>query len=185
MFVGWTSPPAESSSMGRFLNRFRSIPISLWPSPAKIGAPCTCSEPWIHFTEIFTKQKRNALSYFATIMPMRKRGNLDRKTVKSKAEEHTHAAEAPDEKRARLQADQVHHSLARAAETPEQYQMQLQSQQVRQNASRADKTPETRQSRLQEDQVRHTVARAAETPIKLVASLLGLRKHRNVVITLK
>ncbi|GFY57754.1 hypothetical protein TNIN_303261 [Trichonephila inaurata madagascariensis] len=55
-------------------------------------------------------------------MPMRKRGSLGRKTVKSKAVEHTSAAEALDEKRARLQADQVRHSLARAAETPEQYQ---------------------------------------------------------------
>ncbi|GFS92694.1 hypothetical protein TNCV_1161201 [Trichonephila clavipes] len=63
--------------------------------------------------------------------------------------------EAPDEKRARLQADQVRHSLARAAETPEQYQ------------------------------VRHRVARAAETPIQHVVRLLGLRKQRNVAITLK
>ncbi|GFS54908.1 helitron_like_N domain-containing protein [Trichonephila inaurata madagascariensis] len=55
-------------------------------------------------------------------MPMRKRGSLGRKTVKSKAVEHTSAEEAPDEKRARLQADQVRYSLARAAETPKQYQ---------------------------------------------------------------
>ncbi|GFS47998.1 hypothetical protein TNIN_218181 [Trichonephila inaurata madagascariensis] len=47
------------------------------------------------------------------------------KSVKSKAVEHTRAAEVPDEKRARLQADQVRHSLARAAETPEQYQVLL------------------------------------------------------------
>ncbi|GFQ66029.1 hypothetical protein TNCT_602851 [Trichonephila clavata] len=91
-------------------------------------------------------------------MPMRIRGSLGRKTVKSKAVEHTRAAEAPDEKRARLQADQLRHSLARAAETPEQYQ---------------------------EDQVHHRVARAAETPIQHVARLLGLRKQRNVAITLK
>ncbi|GFY43542.1 hypothetical protein TNIN_485821 [Trichonephila inaurata madagascariensis] len=32
-------------------------------------------------------------------MPMRKRGNLGRKTVKSKAVEHTRPAEAPDEKK--------------------------------------------------------------------------------------
>ncbi|GFT11436.1 hypothetical protein TNCV_1144941 [Trichonephila clavipes] len=45
-------------------------------------------------------------------MPMRKRRSLGKKTVKSKAVEHTRAAEAPDEKkRARLQADQVRHSL--------------------------------------------------------------------------
>ncbi|GFY02314.1 hypothetical protein TNCV_3501961 [Trichonephila clavipes] len=46
-------------------------------------------------------------------MPMRKRGSLGRKTIKSKAVEHTRAAEAPDEKRSRLQADQVRHSLLR------------------------------------------------------------------------
>ncbi|GFT08276.1 hypothetical protein TNCV_1438821 [Trichonephila clavipes] len=100
-------------------------------------------------------------------MPMRKRGGgsgLQNSQVK-KAVEHTHAAEAPNEKRARLQADQ--------------------SQQVCQNASRAAETPEKRQSRLQEVQVRHRVAREVETPIQHVASLLGLRKQRNVVITLK
>ncbi|GFQ85540.1 hypothetical protein TNCT_296531 [Trichonephila clavata] len=117
-------------------------------------------------------------------MPMRKRGCLGRKTVKSKAVDHTCATEAPDEKRARLQADQVSHSLARAAETPEQYQVRLQSQ-VRQNASRAAETPEQRQSRLHEDQVHHRVARAAEIPIQHAARLLGLRKQRNVAITLK
>ncbi|GFR26627.1 hypothetical protein TNCT_74501 [Trichonephila clavata] len=84
-----------------------------------------------------------------------------------------------------FQADQVRHSLARAAETPEQYQMRLHSQQVRQNAFRAAETPEQMQSRLHEDQVRHRVARAAETPIQHVARLLGLRKQRNVAITLK
>ncbi|GFX12248.1 retrovirus-related Pol polyprotein from transposon opus [Trichonephila clavipes] len=47
---------------------------------------------------------RNSLSSFATVIHMRKRGSLGRKTVKSKAVEHTCAAEAPDEKRARLQA---------------------------------------------------------------------------------
>ncbi|GFS32424.1 ATP-dependent DNA helicase [Trichonephila inaurata madagascariensis] len=118
-------------------------------------------------------------------MPMRKRGRLSRKTVKSKAVKHTRAAEVPDEKRARLQADQVRHSLARAAETPEQYQVRLQSQQVRQNASRATETPEKRQSRLHEDQVRHRVVRAAETPIQHMVRLLCLRKQRNVAITLK
>ncbi|GFY61493.1 ATP-dependent DNA helicase [Trichonephila inaurata madagascariensis] len=132
---------------GRFLNRFRSIPTSLWPPPAKLSAPCTCSEPWVHFRENFTKAvkrcflKANALHSFVTVMPMKKKGSLGRKTVKSKAVEHTRAAEAPDEKRARLQADQVRHSLARAAETPEQYQVRLQSQQVRQNAPRAAETP--------------------------------------------
>ncbi|GFY59186.1 hypothetical protein TNIN_337961 [Trichonephila inaurata madagascariensis] len=74
-----------------------------------------------------SSSQKNALSSFATVMPMRKRGSLGRKTVKSKAIEHTRAAEAPDEKRARLQTDQVHRSLARAAETPEQYQVRLQS----------------------------------------------------------
>ncbi|GFV42409.1 hypothetical protein TNCV_4311391 [Trichonephila clavipes] len=98
---------------GRFLNRFRSLPTSLWPPPAKSSAPYACSEPWVHFRENFTKQKRNALSSFATVMPMRKWESLGRKKVKSKAVEHTRAAEAPDEKRARLQADQVRHSLAR------------------------------------------------------------------------
>ncbi|GFY41704.1 hypothetical protein TNIN_68651 [Trichonephila inaurata madagascariensis] len=184
---------------GRFLNRFRSIPTSLWPPPAKSSAPCACSEPWVHFRENFTKQKRNALSSFATVMPIRKRGSLRRITFKSKAVEHTRTAEASGEKRARLQTDKVHHSLARAAETPEQYQVRLQSQQVRQNASRAAETPEQRQSclhedqvrhivaraaetpeqrqsRLQEDPVHHRVARAAETPIQHVLRLLGLRK---------
>ncbi|GFT13536.1 ATP-dependent DNA helicase [Trichonephila clavipes] len=141
-------------------------------------------------------------------MPMRKRRSLGRKTVKSKAVEHTRAAEAPDEKRARLQADQVRHSLARAAETPEQYQVRLQSHQVHQKASRATETPEQwqsrlhddqvcrrvgratetpeqKQSRLQEDQVHHRAARAAETPNQHVVHLLGLRKQRNVSITLK
>ncbi|GFY24887.1 transposable element Tcb1 transposase [Trichonephila clavipes] len=54
--------------------RFRSIPTSLWPPPAKKSAPCACSEPWVHFRENFSKQKRNALSFFATAMPMRKGG---------------------------------------------------------------------------------------------------------------
>ncbi|GFQ67162.1 hypothetical protein TNCT_308011 [Trichonephila clavata] len=116
---------------------------------------------------------------------MRKRESLGRKTVRSKAVEHTCAAEAPDEKRVRLWADQVCHSLARSAETPEQYQVRLQSQQVLQNASKAAETPEQRQSRLHEDQVCHRVARAAETSIQHVAHLLGLRKQRNVAITLK
>ncbi|GFT40365.1 hypothetical protein TNCV_3115451 [Trichonephila clavipes] len=83
------------------------------------------------------------------------------------------------------QADQVHHRLVRATETPEQYQVRLQSQQVRQNASRAAETPEQRQSRLHDDQVRHRAARAAETPIQHVVHLLGLRRKRNVAITLK
>ncbi|GFU64751.1 uncharacterized protein TNCV_4476181 [Trichonephila clavipes] len=39
-----------------FLNRFRSIPTSLWPPPAKKSAPCACSEPWVHYRENFTKQ---------------------------------------------------------------------------------------------------------------------------------
>ncbi|GFY75126.1 hypothetical protein TNIN_101301 [Trichonephila inaurata madagascariensis] len=69
--------------------------------------------------------EKTLLNKSATVMPMRKSGSLGRKTVKSKAVEHTRAAEAPDEKRARLQADQVRHSLARAAETPEQYQVRL------------------------------------------------------------
>ncbi|GFV64161.1 hypothetical protein TNCV_3206691 [Trichonephila clavipes] len=118
-------------------------------------------------------------------MPIRKRGSLGRKTVKSKIVEHTRAAEAPDEKRARLQADQVHHSLARAAETPEQYQVRLQSQQVRQNASRAAETPEQRKLRLHDDQVLYRTARAAETPIQHVVHLLDLRRKINVAITLK
>ncbi|GFY23465.1 hypothetical protein TNCV_3941571 [Trichonephila clavipes] len=111
---------------GRFLNRFRSLPTSLWPPPAKTNT--------------------------ATNITL----------LGTQAVEHTRAAEAPDEKRARLQADQVRHSLARAAETPEQNQVRLQSQQVRQNASRA-----------------------AETPIHHVVRLLGFRKHINVAITLK
>ncbi|GFU28626.1 hypothetical protein TNCV_468291 [Trichonephila clavipes] len=37
---------------------FRSIPTSLWPPPAKKSVPCACSEPWVHFRENFTKQKR-------------------------------------------------------------------------------------------------------------------------------
>ncbi|GFU85893.1 hypothetical protein TNCV_2037241 [Trichonephila clavipes] len=138
--------------------KFRSIPTSLWPPPAKSSAPCACSEPWVHFRENFTKQKRK---------------------------HSTRAAEAPDEKRARLQTDQARHSLARAAETPEQHQVRLQSQQVRQNASRVSETPEQRQSRLQEDQVNHRIARAIEIPIQHVVHHLGLRKQRNVAITLK
>ncbi|GFV38463.1 hypothetical protein TNCV_4393441 [Trichonephila clavipes] len=45
-----------------FLDRFRSIPISLCPPPAKKSAPCACSEPWVHFRERenFAKQKRHA-----------------------------------------------------------------------------------------------------------------------------
>ncbi|GFW72349.1 hypothetical protein TNCV_703861 [Trichonephila clavipes] len=134
--------------------------IEFWlvPPPAKSSAPCACSESWVYFRENFTKQKRNALSSFATVMSMRKRGSLGRKTGNSKAVEHTRAAEAPDEKRARLQADQAHHSLVRAAETPEQYQVRLQLLQVRQNASRAAESPEQGQSRLHEDQVHHRVA---------------------------
>ncbi|GFV18770.1 uncharacterized protein TNCV_4756571 [Trichonephila clavipes] len=172
---------------GRFLNSFRSITTSLWTPPNKSSAPCACSEQWVHFRENFTKEKlqENALSSFATVMPIRKRGSLGRKTFKSKVVEHTRAAEAPDDKRARLQADQVHHSLARAAETPEQYQVRLQSQQVRQNASRAAEKPEQRQSRLHDDQARHRAARAAETPIQHMVHLLGLRRKRNVAITLK
>ncbi|GFV49833.1 hypothetical protein TNCV_1391151 [Trichonephila clavipes] len=134
------------------------------------------SREYILEKTLLNKSGRKALSYFATVMPMRKRGSLGRKTVMSKAVEHTRAAEVSDEKRARLQADQVRHSLARAAETPEQYQVRFQSQQVRQNASRAAETPEQRQSCLQEDQVRHRVARAAETLIQHVVRHLGLRK---------
>ncbi|GFR31795.1 hypothetical protein TNCT_32321 [Trichonephila clavata] len=51
--------------------------------------------------------------------------------------------------------------------------------------ARAAETPEQRHSCLQEDQVHHRIARAAETPIQHVARLLGLRKMRNVAITLK
>ncbi|GFX18615.1 hypothetical protein TNCV_3310761 [Trichonephila clavipes] len=98
---------------GRFLNRFRPIPTSLWPPSAKSSAPCACSEPWVHFRENFTKQKWNALSSFATVVPMRKRGSLGRKAAKSKAVEHISAAVVPDEKRARLQADQVRHTVLR------------------------------------------------------------------------
>ncbi|GFR15996.1 hypothetical protein TNCT_243641 [Trichonephila clavata] len=155
---------------GRFLNMFRSIPTSLWPPPAKSSAVLS---------------RGNALSSFATVMPMRKRGSLGRKTVKSKTVEQTRAEELLMKKRLRLQADQIRHSLARAAETPEQYQVRLQSQQVRQSASRAAETPDQRQSNLQEDQVRHRVSRAAETPIQHVERLLSLRKQRNVAITLK
>ncbi|GFW14479.1 hypothetical protein TNCV_2358031 [Trichonephila clavipes] len=88
-------------------------------------------------------------------MPMRKRGSLGRKTIKSKTVEHTRAAEAPGEK--------------------EQDPRQI----------RVAETPEQRQSRLHEDQVHHKVARTAETPIQHVVGLLGLRKQRNVAITLK
>ncbi|GFR23692.1 hypothetical protein TNCT_312261 [Trichonephila clavata] len=83
-------------------------------------------------------------------MPMRKRGSLSNKSVKSKAVQHTRAAEASNEKRARLYEDQLRHRFSRAAETPEQ-----------------------RQSRLQEDQVYDSVSRAVKTPIQHVARLLG------------
>ncbi|GFX14945.1 retrovirus-related Pol polyprotein from transposon 412 [Trichonephila clavipes] len=152
----------QSALKDWFTIKFRSIPTSLWTPPNKSSAPCACSEA------------------------VEKEGVWVGKTVKSKVVEHTRAAEAPDKKkRARLQADQVHHRLARATETPEQYQVRLQSQQVRQNASRAAETPEQRQSRLHDDQVHHRAARAAETPIQHVVHLLGLRRKRNVAITLK
>ncbi|GFR07945.1 hypothetical protein TNCT_532501 [Trichonephila clavata] len=118
-------------------------------------------------------------------MPMRKRGSLGRKTVKSKAVEHTQAAEAPEEKRLIFHEDHVRHSLARASEIPEQYQVRLQSQQVRQNASRAAATLEQRQSCLHEDQVSHRVPRAAETHIQSCGTFSWLKKRRNVAITLK
>ncbi|GFQ90649.1 hypothetical protein TNCT_292251 [Trichonephila clavata] len=35
----------------RSLNRFHSIPTSLWPPPAKSSASCACSEPWVHLPE--------------------------------------------------------------------------------------------------------------------------------------
>ncbi|GFQ78151.1 hypothetical protein TNCT_436391 [Trichonephila clavata] len=165
---------SSNLTWGRFLNRFRSIPQ---PHSGLLQPKVVLHVPVLSLG--------NALSSFATVMPMRKRGSLGRKTVKSKAVEHTRAAEAPDEKRAGLQADQVCHNLAKAAETPEQYQVRLQSQQVRQNASGAAKTPEQRQSRLQEGQIHHRVARAAETPIQHVARFLSLIKHRNVAIPLK
>ncbi|GFS58102.1 uncharacterized protein TNCV_1410971 [Trichonephila clavipes] len=44
--------------LGEEENYFRSILTSLWPPPAKKSAPCACSEPWVHFRENFTKQKR-------------------------------------------------------------------------------------------------------------------------------
>ncbi|GFV79522.1 ATP-dependent DNA helicase [Trichonephila clavipes] len=80
---------------------------NLWPPSAKSSAPCACSEPWVHFRENLTKQKRNALSSFAAVIPRRKRGCLGRKTVKSKAVEHILAAEAPDEKRAIYSRQQI------------------------------------------------------------------------------
>ncbi|GFT77753.1 hypothetical protein TNCV_3607141 [Trichonephila clavipes] len=43
--------------MGKVLKQVRSIPASLWSPPAKKSAPCACSEPWVHFSENFTKQK--------------------------------------------------------------------------------------------------------------------------------
>ncbi|GFW56082.1 hypothetical protein TNCV_374881 [Trichonephila clavipes] len=46
--------------MTRKIKRFRSIPTSPWPPPAKKSAPCACSEPWVQFRENFTKQKRHA-----------------------------------------------------------------------------------------------------------------------------
>ncbi|GFW85767.1 hypothetical protein TNCV_854161 [Trichonephila clavipes] len=98
---------------GSFLNRFRSIPTSLWHSPAKSCAPCSCSEPW------------ESIVIFCYSYAHEKKGSLGRTTVKSKAVENTRAAEAPDEKRVRLQEDQVRHSLARVAETPEQYQSNI------------------------------------------------------------
>ena len=98
-------------------------------------------------------------------MPMRKRGSQGRKTIKSKAVEHTRAVEAPNEKRARVQADQVRHRVARAAERPDQRQSRFQEDRVRLRGARASETAEQRQSRLQKDQVRHRVARSAERPL--------------------
>ncbi|GFY50476.1 hypothetical protein TNIN_51671 [Trichonephila inaurata madagascariensis] len=84
----------------------------------------------------------------------------------------------------RLQS-QVHQNASRAAETPEQRQSSLQEDQVRHRVSRAAETPEQRQSSIDEDQDHHRVARAAETPIQHVVRLFGLRKVKNVAITLK
>ncbi|GFU11288.1 hypothetical protein TNCV_1484401 [Trichonephila clavipes] len=169
---------------GRFLNRFRSIPTSLWSPPAKSSVPCACSEPWVHFRENFTKQKRNTLSYFATVMPMRKRGSPGRKTIKSKAVERTRAAEAPDEKRARLQEDQARQSYASSRNSRTVSSVTTVTTSLPE-CIRAAETSEQRQSRLLEDQVCHRVARATETPIQHVVCLLGLRKQRNAAITLK
>ncbi|GFW04016.1 histone-lysine N-methyltransferase SETMAR [Trichonephila clavipes] len=42
------------------LKQVSFLPTSPWPPPAKKSAPCACSEPWVHFRENFTKQKRKA-----------------------------------------------------------------------------------------------------------------------------
>ncbi|GFR18428.1 hypothetical protein TNCT_710461 [Trichonephila clavata] len=52
-------------------------------------------------------------------MPMRKRGNLGRKTVKSKALEHIRAAEAPDENFL-SKGNHVSMKIRYATELPEQ-----------------------------------------------------------------
>ncbi|GFU11741.1 hypothetical protein TNCV_2611301 [Trichonephila clavipes] len=49
-----------SGETGGETGEFRSIPTSLCPPPAKKSVPCACSEPWVHFRENFTKQKRHA-----------------------------------------------------------------------------------------------------------------------------
>ncbi|GFV92026.1 hypothetical protein TNCV_1894621 [Trichonephila clavipes] len=128
MFVGLTSPPAvilhgEGSSTG------------FVPSIPHSGL----------------LQRKECIVIFCYSHASEKKGESGQENRQVKSVEHTRAAEAPGEKRARLQADQVHHSLARAAETPEQYQ---------------------------EEQVRHRNARAAERPIQHVARLLGLRKQK-------
>ncbi|GFT45890.1 hypothetical protein TNCV_2250341 [Trichonephila clavipes] len=185
--------------MVKVLKQVSFHPNLLWPPPAKSSAPCAYSEPCDNEPKKEILQVRHPVillgeafvpsqPHFGLLqtkvvlhVPVLSSGYILEKTLLNKSD----TTEAPDDKRARLQADQVHHSLARAAETPEQYQVRLQSQQVRQNASRAAETPEKRQSRLHDDQVRHRAARAAETPIQHVVHLLGLRRKRNVAITLK
>ncbi|GFY53449.1 hypothetical protein TNIN_265231 [Trichonephila inaurata madagascariensis] len=95
------------------------------------------------------------------------------------------AAETPEKYQVRLQSQQVCQNASRAAETPEQRQLRFHEDQVYHRVARPAETPEQRQLCLQEDQVHHRVARAAETPIQHVIRLLGLRKQRNVAITLK
>ncbi|GFY37329.1 hypothetical protein TNIN_292041 [Trichonephila inaurata madagascariensis] len=144
---------------GRFLNRFRSIPTSLWPPPAKSSAPCACSEPWVHFRENFTKQKRSTTEL--------------------------QTAETPEQRQSRLQEDQVHHRVARAAEHLSKGNHV--SMKIRSTTELPEQLKHLSKGNhvSNEDQVRHRVSRAVETPIQHVVRLLGLRKQRNVAITLK
>ncbi|GFW47086.1 hypothetical protein TNCV_55391 [Trichonephila clavipes] len=79
---------------GRFLNRFRSIPTSLWPPPYKSSAPCACSEPW-------ADQVRHSLATAAET-PEQCQVRLQSQQVHQNA---SRAAETPEKRQSRLHED--------------------------------------------------------------------------------